>query len=46
MGCSLGQGFLYAAPVPAVVIGELLQRFGQQEAAPGRRRDRHVANAA
>jgi diguanylate cyclase (GGDEF)-like protein len=30
MGCRLGQGFLYAQAMPAGIITELLQRFGQK----------------
>ena len=45
MGCRFGQGFLYSPPVPAPVIRELLQRFGQAAAAIVPERD-IVANAA
>ena len=30
MGCRLGQGFLYAQAMPAGIVTELLQRFGQK----------------
>lgn len=31
MGCRLGQGFLYSPAVPAGIVTELLQRFGQKQ---------------
>ena len=30
MGCRLGQGYLYAPAMPADIVAELLQRFGQK----------------
>lgn len=45
MGCRFGQGFLYSPPVPALVIRELLQRFGQATPATALQREA-VANAA
>lgn len=45
MGCRFGQGYLYSPPVPAFIIRELVQRFGQ--AAPAFLPERDiVANAA
>lgn len=37
MGCRLGQGFLYAQAMPAGIVAELLQRFGQKLEADSRR---------
>lgn len=37
MGCRLGQGFLYAQAMPAGIVTELLQRFGQKLEADSRR---------
>ncbi|WP_187640073.1 EAL domain-containing protein [Bosea sp. F3-2] len=45
MGCRFGQGYLYSPPVPALVIRELLQRFGQASSATALEREA-VANAA
>lgn len=46
MGCCLGQGFLYSPPVPAPVIRDLLQRFGQREPTASLANSGLVANAA
>ncbi|PZO02128.1 MAG: diguanylate cyclase [Hyphomicrobiales bacterium] len=46
MGCRLGQGFLYSPAVPAGVVTELLQRFGQKRDARAMPRTAITATAA
>lgn len=46
MGCRLGQGFLYAQAMPAGIISELLQRFGQKPDAESRAQAGPIATAA
>lgn len=46
MGCHLGQGFLYAQAMPAGIVTELLQRFGQKSDGDARTRSGITATAA
>ncbi|HEY5793642.1 MAG TPA: EAL domain-containing protein [Bosea sp. (in: a-proteobacteria)] len=46
MGCHLGQGFLYAQAMPAGIVTELLQRFGQKSDGDVRIRSGIIATAA
>ena len=46
MGCRLGQGFLYSPAVPAGIVTELLQRFGQKRDTGARPRADITATAA
>lgn len=46
MGCHLGQGFLYAKAMPAGIVTELLQRFGEKSGGDARIQAGITATAA